>query len=150
MSGCTGAGKEHSQAANPSWHRNIAYLRHNTQCINGGWPGRRNPHVPQSLLRDRLQNQSSETENNCIVHHLFCIFCIIIVVVVFIIPSFVFLLSCLYLNPWVLRFVHSPSCPTEEGEKWARGCLVLGCQLPGQTMTTPPHRSDEPGSQGSN
>jgi len=44
--------------------------------------------------------------------------------------SFVVLLNCLYLNPQVLPFVHSPPHPTVgEGEGSARSCLVLAAGL---------------------
>jgi len=74
----------------------------------------------------------------CIVYTFFCIFIIITLVSnnrdISIISSisFVVLLNCLYLNPWVSHFVHfsSPS-RWEEGEGWASGCLVRSCWLLG-------------------
>ena len=83
-------------------------------------------------LRDRCSGTgwsigSLGTEKNCIEYSLFCIFIIIIVTIIIIIviiiiiiiiiititiPSFVVLLNCLYLNPQVLLFVHSPPHPT--------------------------------------
>jgi len=80
---------------------------------------------PQSLLRDWLRNQSSGSEKNCIGHNLFCIFIIMVVII----PSFVVLLNCLYLNPGVLLFVCSPLHPAGRKER-ATGCVVLvaGCQ----------------------
>ena len=76
--------------------------------MNGGWPGGSSPQVPRLLLRDRLCNQSLSSEE--IVHHLFCMF--------FsssssILPSFVDLLNCLYLNLPLL--VRSAPCPTAGG-----------------------------------
>ena len=64
---------------------------------------------------------------DCIVYSLFCIFIVISSRI-----SFVALLNCLYLNPWVFPFVHF-SCPSHwgEGEGWASGCLVLSCWLLG-------------------
>ena len=63
-------------------------------------------------------DQSSDKEKNSIVYSLFCIFIIIVIITttISIISSinisFVAIISCLYLNPWVSPFVHfsSPSC----------------------------------------
>ena len=70
MSRCAGAGREQSQAANPSWPMEILCFqnysefselytehRHHAQYINGCWLGGRNFWVPRSLLGDRLHNQ---------------------------------------------------------------------------------------------
>ena len=57
-------------------------------------------------------NQSSGGDKNCVLHSLFCIFIIIIIISssgISINISFVALLNCLYLNPWVLPFVHFSS-----------------------------------------
>ena len=78
-------------------------------------------------------NQSLGGEKNCIVYSLFCIIIIIISSRSSISSSisFVILLNHLYLNPWVLPFVHSPPHSTRgEGEGWASGCPGLSCQLP--------------------
>ena len=80
---------------------------------------------------------------NFILCSLFCIFIIIIIIIISHIHShshststsisFVVLLNCLYLNLWVLPFVHlsSLSCWWVGEEGWASGCLVLNCWLLG-------------------
>ena len=104
--------------------------------------------LPWSLLRDWLHNQASGGEKDCIVYSLFSIFIIIIIIfittTIIIIHFFVFLLNCLYLNPQVLLFVHSPPHPTAGvgGERAALWCLVVSCQLKPwhrcKVLTAPP------------
>jgi len=54
-------------------------------------------------------------------------------IIIIIISSFVVLLNCFYLNPWVLLFIHSPPHPTggrRSGEQMS-SCVVLCCWLLG-------------------
>jgi len=91
------------------------------------------------LLKDWLHNWSSGGEKNCLVSSLFCILLfifdvddvIVVIIIVIIIIIIVVLLSCLYLNPQVLLFVHSPSHPTGVGggaSEWLRdpSCCLQG------------------------
>jgi len=59
-----------------------------------------------------LHNRSLGRENNCIAYSLFCIFFINTSISI---PFFVVLLNCLYLNPQVLLFSHSPPYPAVGG-----------------------------------
>jgi len=59
------------------------------------------------LVRDGL-GIGHPVVSNCIVHHLV----FIIIIIIIIISSFAVLLNCLYLNPQVLLFSHSPLHPT--------------------------------------
>jgi len=52
-----------------------------------------------------------------------------------VIPSFVVLLNCVYLNPWVLLFVHSPPHPTAVERGGVRKHLSgLSCQIKPQQL----------------
>ena len=81
----------------------------------------------------------NHSSKNSIVYSLFCIF-IVMIIIISIISSgisisiyFVVLLNCLYLNPWVLLFVHflSPShCGGKgRGERATVWCWVASCQV---------------------
>jgi len=79
----------------------------------------------QWLAADR----SLDSKKNCIAYSLFCIFSSSSNSSSSI--SFFVLLNCLYLNPRVLPFVHSPPYPTgAQGMEWVSSCLVLSCWLP--------------------
>ena len=71
------------------------------------------------LLGDWLCSQSLGGEKNCAVYHLFCKFFITII------PSFVVLLNCCYLNPQVLLFVHSPPHHIGGGKEQVSACMIL-------------------------
>ena len=128
-------------------HRNIPYhwsqaRFKNAQYINGSqefflwvwqvpWAQHalQKPRVPCLLLGDWLCNQLSGNDKNCTMYHLFCILFIIM-------PSFVVLLNCLYLSPWVLLFSSSLPHPTVQGKGRVSGCLVLSCGLKPQHKST--------------
>jgi len=79
MSKCTKAGREHSQAAGPSWPRAIFHTidaRLNTEMEVGR--GHRDLCVPPSLLGDRLHNRLLGSEKNCTEYYFFCVFFITI------------------------------------------------------------------------
>ena len=84
-----------------------------------------NPWVPRSLLGDWMYNPSSDGEKNCIVCRLFCIFFIIIIITIIVIILIVVLLNCLYVNPQVSLFVHSPPDPTGGRSEWAAAWSLL-------------------------
>ena len=167
MSRCAGAGREHSQAASPSWPMEMFHTMGIMLSLRirvgqrGGIFSFLSISVSSNFLLSRSLNFSSRSIflvsfvkfekfwefydccsgsdcesvigwwENCVLYSLFCIFIIISsssssnssV-------SFVVLLNCLYLNPWILLFVDfsSPSC-WGEGEEWASVCLVPSCQL---------------------
>jgi len=86
------------------------------------------PQVPRSLLRDRLCNQLSHSEKNCIVYRLFCVFFFYD----YYYYSFPYCLLKLSLSqPMSFAFCPFSSPSHCGGEKWASGCLVLvaGCQV---------------------
>ena len=75
-------------------------------------------------------NCSSGGEKNSFVYSLFCIFVIIIVIssssIISISISFVALLNCFYLNPWVsLFFPFLLPIPLRVGDGWANVCRLL-------------------------
>jgi len=94
-------------------------------------------------LRDWLHHQSSGGEKNCTVYCFFCVFIIIsssivivvvvvIIIIIIIITTiiiifFLVLLNCLFLNPRVLLFIHSPPHPTRGMSEQLSG---PSCQLP--------------------
>jgi len=114
-------------------NRRIPYLRCHAWCVKGGWPRGRNPFsvrlifyvssvssakatssVKSAIAAQGLAAQMiSGSEKSCIVYSWFCIFFINIIIIV---PFFVVLLNCLYLNPRVLLFVHFPPNPTGRGK----------------------------------
>ena len=133
MSRWAGAGREQSQADSPSWPVEIFHTIDVMLSLWmwfgwGAWilsfsgssvfsvslnffgSSAKSTTSMSSAFHNRCSgpNCHHAVRKNCIVCNLFCMF----VITIFIIISFVVLLNCLYLNPWVLPFVHSPPHPT--------------------------------------
>jgi len=124
MNRCAGAGREKSQTANQSWPMEIFHTIVVMISLRRGWlVGRKIPafrfsrSFESSLGWDFkhffwAENLLLEGEKNCIIYSSFCIFIITIIISISVSISFLALLKCPYVNPWVFPLVHfcSPSC----------------------------------------